>query len=66
MTDLLKKYKEDGYVIVPKLINEDHINSILNALSKFKYKNLLYFSQSEHNWRRVKNDIDNYGLLTYF
>ena len=63
MTTLLDKYKNDGYVIVPNLIKDDLINSILNELSNFKSKNSLYFSQSEHNWRKVKNDIDDYGLL---
>ncbi len=58
-----ENYKDNGYAIFPSLISCKKIDYILNELEKFKNSNLLYYSQSEHNWRRVSADLDEYGLL---
>ena len=63
MINLFDQYKENGYVIFPKLISKAKIDSLLDELDEFKKNNLLYFSQSEHNYRRVKNDLDEFNLL---
>ena len=63
MNNKRKHYLEDGYVIYESLISEEKISKILRELEEFKNTNKLYYSQSEHNWRRIKNDIDSYGLL---
>ncbi len=57
-------YKKNGYVIIPNLIEEKYIDNILFQLEKFKKNNSLFYSQSDHNWRRIKNDLDKNGLLT--
>jgi len=56
-------YLENGYVIFKSLISNEKIEKILKELKKFKDSNKIYYSQSEHNWRKVKNDLDNNGLL---
>lgn len=57
-------YDKNGYFIVKKLIPEVNINKILKSFEDFKISNSLFFSQSEHNWRRTKSDLDEYGLLS--
>ncbi len=61
--NIKKKYETNGYVIFKSLIPEYKIEKVLNALFDFKKANKLYYSQSEHNWRKIKNDLDEYGLL---
>ena len=56
-------YLENGYVIFKSLISNEKIEKIIKELKKFKDSNKIYYSQSEHNWRKVKNDLDNNGLL---
>ena len=56
-------YQKQGYVIFKSLISELKIKRILEELALFKKSNKLYYSQSEHNWRRIKGDLDQYGLL---
>ncbi len=56
-------YKALGYKVFPSLIKSDKVDRILRELEEFKQSNKLYYSQSEHNWRRVSSDIDEYGLL---
>ena len=56
-------YLENGYVIFKSLISNEKIEKILKELKKFKDSNKIYYSQSEHNWRKIKNDLDNNGLL---
>jgi len=60
---LKEKYKEQGYIIFNSLIPLDRIDKILMQLEFFKKANKLYYSQSEHNWRRIKRDLDKNGLL---
>jgi len=56
-------YLENGYVIFKSLISNEKIEIILKELKKFKDSNKIYYSQSEHNWRKIKNDLDNNNLL---
>ena len=60
---LRENYLKEGYIIFKSLISNKKINKILNELEIFKKKNKLYYSQSEHNWRKIKNDLDKFGLL---
>ena len=60
---LREKYLEEGYIIFKSLISNKKINQILKELEIFKKKNKLYYSQSEHNWRKIKSDLDKFGLL---
>ena len=63
MYSLKNHYEENGYVIVRNLISVDEIDTFLNAFEIFKKSNSLFFSQSEHNWRTTKQDLDKFGLL---
>ena len=56
-------YLDNGYVIFRSLISNDKIEKILIELKKFKDSNKIYYSQSEHNWRRINQDLDKNGLL---
>ena len=56
-------YLDNGYVIFKSLIPPEKIEKILTELKKFKNSNKIYYSQSEHNWRRIKQDLDANGLL---
>ena len=60
---IYESYKDNGYAIFPSLISHEKIDNILEELKNFKKANLLYYSQSEHNWRKVSTDLDQYGLL---
>ena len=60
---LRDNYLKDGYIIFKSLISKEKINRVLQELNFFKNKNKLYYSQSEHNWRRIKGDLDDFGLL---
>ena len=57
-------YEENGYVCCKKLIPEYLIDELLKELENFKNRNSLYYSQSNHNWRLAKNDLDENNLLT--
>ena len=61
--NIKEEYLENGYYVCKALISKKKINNILYELAKFKDSNKIYYSQSEHNWRRIKNDLDNFGLL---
>ena len=56
-------FKEQGYAIFPKQIPKCHINNLLEELKRFKRSRKLFYSQSEHNWRRVDKNLDEYFLL---
>ena len=58
------EYIKKGYVIYPNLISSELIDKLLKSFEDFKKRNLLFFSQSEHNWRRVQNDLDENNFLT--
>ena len=60
---LRENYLKEGYIIFKSLISNNKINKILEELEIFKKKNKLYYSQSEHNWRKIKSDLDEFGLL---
>tara|TARA_B100000886_G_scaffold152497_1_gene103844 strand:+ start:5449 stop:6360 length:912 start_codon:yes stop_codon:yes gene_type:complete len=60
---LRENYLKEGYIIFKSLISNYKINKILEELEIFKKKNKLYYSQSEHNWRKIKSDLDKFGLL---
>ena len=60
---LRENYLKEGYIIFKSLISNKKINKILDELEIFKKNNKLYYSQSEHNWRKIKNDLDKFGLL---
>ena len=57
-------FQENGYVIIPNLIKNKFIDNLLFALKEFKKNNSLFYSQSDHNWRRIKNDLDKDSLLS--
>ena len=57
-------YQKNGYVIIPNLVNPESIKSFFTSLEEFKNNNFLYYSQSEHNWRRIQNDLDENGLIS--
>jgi len=63
--NLRADYRNEGYAIAKGLISEDQIDELLDALEGFKHSNKLYYSQSVHNWRAAKEDIDDFGLLKY-
>ena len=64
MSDSLKNYYlENGYAIFESVISDKKIDRILIELNRFKESNKIYYSQSEHNWRKIKKDLDNNGLL---
>ncbi len=64
MSNSLKNYYlKNGYAIFKSLISDEKIDRILIELNKFKESNKIYYSQSEHNWRRIKKDLDKNGLL---
>ena len=50
-------------MVCPNLIASELIDKFLDSFENFKKSNYLFYSQSEHNWRRVKNDIDENNLL---
>ena len=57
------QYIKKGYVIYPNLISSKLIDNFLKSFEDFKRRNLLFYSQSEHNWRRVKHDLDENNFL---
>ena len=63
MSNNRNHYLKYGYILYKSLIKEEKISKILKELENFKNSNKLYYSQSEHNWRMIKNDLDKYGLL---
>ena len=58
-----EEFIKKGYVIYPNLISSELIDKFLESFANFKERNLLFYSQSEHNWRRVKNELDENNLL---
>jgi len=60
---LRDQYQDQGYIIFKSLIPTEKIEKVLAELDFFKKSNKLYYSQSEHNWRRIKSDLDFNGLL---
>ena len=63
MKNIKTSFDEYGYHLSPGLISHEKIDTLLEQLNVFKKRNLLYYSQSEHNWRRIKSDLDFNGLL---
>ena len=51
-------FKEEGYAIFPKQIPTYQIDNLLFELKRFKNSKQLFYSQSEHNWRRVDKNLD--------
>ena len=64
MKDIRQEYLDKGYVIVPNLISSAKIANFLGCLDELKKNDCLYYSQSEHNWRFIKSDLDKYGLIS--
>ena len=58
-----EKFKSEGYIIFKNLIDSKLIDNLINAYNNFKLSNSIYYSQSEHNWRNTKEDLDDYSLL---
>ena len=56
-------YIENGYILFKKLITYEKIDNLLAEFEDFKNKGKVYYSQSHHNWRSCKTDIDHFGLL---
>lgn len=54
---------ENGYVIFKQTIQKENIDLVLKCFKNFVDKNGLYYSQSNHNWRKARRDIDEFGLL---
>lgn len=63
MINQSKFFKEQGYAIFPKQIPINHIDNLLEELKRFKRSRKLFYSQSEHNWRRVDKNLDDNFLL---
>ena len=57
-------YFENGYIIFRNVISKDKIDNLVNLFDLFKKGNNLFYSQSDHNWRKTKGDIDDFGLLS--
>ena len=55
--------KKNGYIIYKNLIPNYKIDKLLEIFNKFKNSNSLYYSQSEHNWRLTKADLDTHNNL---
>ena len=60
--DAQKKYLEDGYYIKRGLIDAGKISKLLKSFESFKNRGGIYYSQSNHNWRNARKDLDEYGL----
>lgn len=58
-----KTFYDQGYALFPSLIDSEKIQKLLFELSELKRFNSLYYSQSEHNWRRIKSDLDDFNLM---
>ena len=63
MSDKKKFFVENGYVVYKQLISQNQISQLLDCFKNFILKNGLYYSQSNHNWRKTIKDIDEFGLL---
>ncbi len=61
--NIKKSFSDNGYFLFPNLISETIINQFLDELNNIKNRNSLYYSQSEHNWRLIKDDLDKNNLL---
>lgn len=61
--DIYKSFTQEGYAVFPSQISIDKIDCLLSEVSNFKKNNGLYYSQSEHNWRRVSSSLDEYSLI---
>lgn len=57
-------YIDNGYCIFEQVIGIKKIEKLLRILESVKKSNSIYQSQSEHNWRVFKNDLDEHNLLT--
>lgn len=63
MTNIKNFFIENGYTIFKQIIHKEEIDLLLNCFKNFKIKNSLYYSQSNHNWRKTRKDCDEFGLL---
>ena len=57
-------YEKNGYVIVKGAISKSKIIKFKDSLELHKSLGSIYYSQSHHNWRRMSEDLDEFGLLT--
>ena len=58
-----KLFKEQGYAIFPNQVPKQLIDNLLEELKNFKKSKKIFYSQSEHNWRRVDKNLDEHFLL---
>lgn len=56
-------FQDNGYIIFENTISHQKIDRLLDEFENFKDKNKLFYSQSLHNWRKAKLDIDKNGFL---
>lgn len=56
-------YETNGYVIIKGGIAKGKITKFKDLLELHKKYGSIYYSQSHHNWRRMSDDLDEYGLL---
>ena len=63
MIDAKNYFNEHGYVIFRQNIEKDDISILLKCFKNFVHKNGMYYSQSNHNWRKAHKDTDEFGLL---
>ena len=54
-------FDKNGYFVFENLISNNKIDKICKEFNKFKLSNSIYYSQSEHNWRYTKSDLDEYA-----
>ena len=56
-------FNEHGYVIFKQNVDKGDISIFLKYFKNFVLKNGLFYSQSNHNWRKTFNNTDEFGLL---
>ena len=50
-------------ILLKGLISSQKISELLETFESFKTSGGIYYSQSNHNWRKTSDDIDDFGLL---
>ena len=63
MRNVKNFFDRNGYVIFRNLIANNCIDKICDEFTKFKLRNSIYYSQSEHNWRNTSSDLDEFNNL---
>ena len=63
--ELRRHFKNEGYVIVRNAFDEQKLDNFVAAFENLKkaHGQTLYFSQSQHNWREIKDDLDAWNCL---